>query len=422
MRTDVYWIYIQSIIGYGSRKLLKILDKFNDAETFCKAPFEEKERCGIFSKQEIARLNKFNTENAYKTIDKCERLGYKIITPDNDEYPVRLRHLVNPPAVLYVKGTMPDVDNEVMIAVVGTRKASDYGRSLTFELSRRLTEAGAFIVSGGAIGIDTSAHTGALSAHGNTVAVLGCGLNYGYLAANEALREDIAENGCLITEYPPDYPSYGYNFPVRNRIISGLCLGTVVVEASRRSGSLITVDHALEQGRDIFVIPGDVSSDSYVGSNRLIRDGAKIVTAPIDILEEYTHLYPHKLNIAGCDEMLRGTDYDGELFIQSESSPSENKAITTKTKKKAIAQPKPTDKSESAASKGFKVSTAVTGLSDDAMSLYLSFENNIMLFDRLVELSGLTVGRALAAATELEISGVAESMPGGQYRIVDTDT
>ena len=133
-----------------------------------------------------------------------------------------------------------------------------------------------------------------------------CVNHYDEVGLTLAYRQDIAENGALVTEYTPDYPAYGYNFPLRNRIISGLSLGTVVVEAGETSGALITVDHALEQGRDIFVIPGDLSSKRYIGSNRLIRDGAKITTSPLDILEEYTHIYPHRINIEGCGEMLQG--------------------------------------------------------------------------------------------------------------------
>ena len=386
MKTDVYWIYLQAIIGFGSRKLLKVLDVFETAENFYNASYNEKINSKLFDKNEIARINNYEIESAYKIIDKCDKLGYKIITPDHDCYPSRLKHIINPPSVLYVKGTMPDIDDEVAVAIVGTRKASDYSRALAYELSERLARAGAVIVSGGAVGIDTSAHSGALSAKGKTVAVLGCGLNYNYLASNEMLRQDIAENGALITEYTPDYPAYGYNFPSRNRIISGLCLGTVVVEAGQGSGALITVDHALEQGRDIFVIPGDLSSKRYIGSNRLIRDGAKITTTPLDILEEYTHIYPEE--------------------------PKSPKKVTAKQPKKETKIIVSEEKSIS-----LKPNNAVSGLSDNAMELYLAFSKPEMTFDELVEVSELNVNDALAAATELEISGVAAALPGGRYKI-----
>lgn len=406
MRTDVYWVYLQAIIGFGSRKLLKILDLFGTAENFYNASFESKVKSKLFVKREIDKISTYDIKSAYKIIDKCDNLGYKIITPDNPNYPTRLKHIINPPAVLYVKGTLPNVDDEVMIAVIGARKASDYSRALARELSERLTHAGAIVVSGGALGIDTSAHTGALAAKGKTVAVLGCGLNYNYLATNELLRLDIADNGALVSEYPPDFPSFATNFPIRNRIISGLCLGTVVIEAGRKSGALITVDHALEQGRDIFVIPGDISSERYVGSNRLIRDGAKIVTSAMDILEEYTHIYPHRINIAGCSEMLKGETSEQPLFIDDQPE----KAKTTSANKNALKQ-------ENVIPVNFTPDKTVTDLSADAMNMYLSFDKTVMQFDELVDTSGLSVSRALAAATELEIMGVAEALPGGRYKV-----
>lgn len=421
MREDIYWIYLQNIIGYGSRKLLKILDIFETAENFYNASYEAKVKSKLFVKSEIDKIDNYDIKSAYKVIEKCDKLGYKIITPDNPSYPMRLKHIVNPPAVLYVQGTLPDIDDEVMLAVVGTRKASDYSRALTRELSERLTKAGAYIVSGGALGIDTSAHTGALAAKGNTIAVLACGLNYNYLAANEPLRMDIAANGALISEFPPDFPVYPSNFHIRNRILSGLCLGTVVIEAGRKSGALITVDHALEQGRDIFVIPGDISSERYVGSNRLIRDGAKIVTSPMDILEEYTHIYPHRINIAGCGEMLKGnTDEIPVSVMEYEKVDSaENKPSVKPPKKKPSHDNERQMQNNASDNKpeSFIPDKSVVNLSDDAMELYLAFSKTVMLFDELVEESGLSVTKALAAATELEISGVAEALPGGRYQI-----
>ncbi|MBQ5885651.1 MAG: DNA-processing protein DprA [Clostridia bacterium] len=413
---NVYWIYLQNVLGYGSRKIFKVLDVFGSVKAFYNAPYKEKISSKLFNKSEINRIEKYDLDFAYKTIEKCEKLGYKIITPENPLYPMRLKHIINPPAVLYVYGNMPDIDNEVAIAIVGARKASGYSRALTYELSERLTKAGAFIVSGGAVGIDTSAHTGALRAKGNTIAILACGLNYGYLATNDELRMDIASNGALISEFQPDYPVFRHNFQVRNRLISGLCLGTVVVEAGRKSGALITVEHALEQGRDIFVIPGDLSSERYVGSNRLIRDGAKVITSPLDILEEYTHIYPHKINIMGCGEMLKGEMNDAPLFFDEDNREDKKKqriTIESKTvKKKDQIESKKNDEI-----KEFVPDKSVENLSDNAKKLYLAFYKTVMLFDELVEKSGLSVSNALSAATELEIMGIIEAMAGERYKV-----
>ncbi|MBQ2815506.1 MAG: DNA-processing protein DprA [Clostridia bacterium] len=413
---DIYWIYLQNILGYGSRKIFKVLDVFGSVKKFYNASYNEKVSSELFNETEIKRIEKYDINYAYKTIEKCEKLGYKIITPENSLYPTRLKHIINPPAVLYVLGNMPDIDNEVAIAVVGARKACNYSRSLAFELSNRLTKAGAYIVSGGAVGIDTSAHTGALAAKGNTVALLACGLNYGYLAANEPLRMDIAANGALVSEFQPDFPLFKRNFHIRNRLISGLCLGTVVVEAGQKSGALITVEHALEQGRDIFVIPGDLSSERYIGSNQLIRDGAKVITSPLDVLEEYTHIYPHKINIMGCSEMLKGEFHDAPRFFDENNrddlKSSQNKSEPKSIKKKAQTEPKKIDEI-----KKYEPHKSVKNLSDDAKKLYLSFDKTVMLFDELVEKSGLSVSNALSAATELEIMGIIEAMAGERYKV-----
>lgn len=183
------------------------------------------------------------------------------------------------------------------MAVVGTRSATPYGHKTAFRLSYRLAECGALIVSGGALGIDSEAHRGALQAGGRTIAVLGCSIDYPYLSANAELRKMISEHGALISEYPPGTPPSKVSFPIRNRLISGLALGTVVVEASIKSGSLITADHALNQGKDVFAVPGNIMSSAYAGSNRLLSDGAKPVFSAADILSEYTSQYPHKINM-----------------------------------------------------------------------------------------------------------------------------
>lgn len=413
---DIYWIYLQNVLGYGSRKILKVLDVFGSVKAFYNSSYDEKVASGLFYESELKRIKKFGIEQSYKTIEKCSKLGYKIITPDNPAYPVRLKHIVNPPAVLYVQGTMPDIDNEVAIAIVGARKACDYSRALSRELSNRLTKAGALIVSGGAVGVDTSAHTGALAAKGKTIAFHGCGLNYNYLGINEPLRMDIAANGALISEFQPGYPLYKSNFHIRNRLISGISLGTVIIEANERSGSLITADHALEQGRDIFVIPGDISSPRFVGSNRLIRDGAKVIISPLDVLEEYTHIYPHKINIKGCSEMLKGDTNDAPMFFGEngyddfESSRSKPNTIFEKTKVSHEA------KKHSEIEK-FVPDESIENLSENAKKVYLSFDKTVMLFDELVEKSGLSVSNVLSAATELEIMGVIEAMAGERFKV-----
>ncbi len=387
-----------------------VTDRYKSAKAFYEAGYEELSNLGIFTKGELERYRKTRLEDCENLLDLCEERGYDIIVPNDRRYPKRLAHLPNPPLVLYVDGTFPDFDDEVAIAMVGTRKCSDNGKKIARELSQRLTASGALIVSGGAIGIDSSAHIGAIRAGGKTVAVLGCGLDYPYLHQNEALRRDIAEHGALISEYPPNAPASKYTFPVRNRIISGLCLGTIVVEATRSSGSLITVDHALEQGRDIFVIPGSISDPLYAGSNRLIRDGAKAILTPMDVLEEYNDHYPHRINMAGCEITIVDERDELEMAepMAAEATPAKSQSKESKKDEKPV--------EPSVDLEVLRLNYPL--LSDDAKELFAAFmDAQTDNFDFAVGECSLDMSAAIAALTELEIFGFVSAIPGGRYTV-----
>lgn len=218
-----------------------------------------------------------------------ERFGIKGITILDSEYPDLLREIQDPPPVLFIKGQWPLIlDNSTLtIAMVGSRESSEYGTRAAEALAHGLAEKGAVVVSGMARGIDCAAHRGALDGGGKTIAVLGSGLLNVYPKSNLSIFERISTNGAILSEFPPNLKAKPFNFPRRNRIISGMSRGVVVVEAGMKSGSLITVDYALSQGRDVFAVPGNINSLSSKGSNFLIKQGAKIVLCPSDILEEY---------------------------------------------------------------------------------------------------------------------------------------
>lgn len=397
----VYWIFLQNVIGAGSRKLLPIIDKFGTARKFCESRYEDVKESGLLSKRELDRFSKLTLDECRETMSLCNKLGYQIITPNDKEYPKRLAQIPDPPAVLYVRGELIDFDNEVCIAMVGTRKCSDLGKSIARELSSRLTTAGAVVISGCAKGIDASAHIGAIRAKGKTFAVLGCGLNYPYLAENAQLREDIAQNGALISEYPPNAPAGKSTFPIRNRIISGLCLGTVIVEAIHGSGSLITVDHALEQGRDIFVVPGEISDPLYAGSNRLIRDGALAITTPYDVLQEYNNYFPHKLNLDGTDEIISCIDPPEANNIDDTVDAKVEKIKTELKSSKRVTNTLEFD---------------LSGLSDNARILLNEFKrSDSEYFDIIAANCDIDSSLAIAALTELEIMGIVTAQAGGRY-------
>lgn len=220
----------------------------------------------------------------FRDIEQAAQKGYTIRTIQDDSYPGLLRHIPDPPPILYLYGRIENIS--CPIAVVGSRNATTYGRNATHSLCARLAERGATVVSGMARGIDTAAHAGAMAGGGRTVAVLGSGFNRVYPAENLKFFHQIAENGCVATEFPMDAAPEPHHFPMRNRIISGMSLGTVVVEAARRSGSLITARLAAEQNREVFAVPGSIHAATARGTHDLIKQGAKLVENAEDILEE----------------------------------------------------------------------------------------------------------------------------------------
>lgn len=234
--------------------------------------------------------------------------GIKKVGIKDNEYPDNLKDIYDPPATLYVKGSILPQD-KIAIAIVGTRLASYYGLSTAERLAYDLALKGVTIVSGMARGIDSAAHRGALNAKGRTIAVFGCGLDYIYPPENSKLSEKIYESGALISEFPEGTPPYKGNFPKRNRLISGLSLGVVVVEAGLRSGALITANLALEQGREVFSVPGQANSFNTKGTHRLLRDGAKLVENADDILEELAPILKDRIKEFSAPHLEKKTDY-----------------------------------------------------------------------------------------------------------------
>jgi len=280
-----HWIALKAIPGIGNTAISSLLDRFGSPEAVFAAG--EQDLCvvpGINQKTAQSILSFKNWDIIARQIEVLNKKGIKIITCQDELYPDRLRNIYDHPAYLYVSGTLQKDD--VSIAVVGSRHASSYGKYTTEKISRELALQGITIVSGMARGIDSCAHRGALSVSGRTLAVLGCGLNIIYPPENKKLFLDIQQHGAVISEFPLDTQPMPFNFPARNRIISGLSYGVVVVEAGEKSGSLITARLAMEQGRDVFAIPGMIDAPASRGTNSLIKQGAKLIDNIHDILED----------------------------------------------------------------------------------------------------------------------------------------
>ncbi len=285
---NYYAAALQSVTGIGSAKIAAMVHYFGNAQQAWQAPKGDLFLCKILDKitcnnllaqREQLNVEKLKIDWDHKQIYLCSQL--------DPEYPTLLKHIYQAPYLIYYRGQLPE--HESLLAIVGARQATAYGKNAARMLAAQLAEAGYWVVSGAARGIDTASHLGALT-RGATIAVLGCGVDVCYPPENRKLLQQIREQGAVISEYMPGTRPYPGFFPARNRIISGLARGVIVVEAAERSGALITADCALEEGRDVYAVPGSIFSKTSVGTHRLIQQGAKLVQGLPDILQEYDFL------------------------------------------------------------------------------------------------------------------------------------
>ncbi len=300
------YIWLNECISYTN--ISKVLDRFFEPKNVLLA--SEDELLDVLSRQEASKILERDYTRADEILNDCFNKEIKIFTVHDSGYPSRLKNIENPPLVLYVKGRIPDIDNRPTITVVGTRDATKYGEAVTKNLSYNLAKSGAIIVSGLALGIDCISNRAALEAGMPTIVIMGCSVDIEYPWENKRLLDDIKVTGALISEFPPVTRPLPGNFPRRNRILSGISQGVLVTEAPERSGALITCVHAEEQGRDVFAVPGNIDGINSKGCNRLIKNGAKLVTSAIDIIEEYVDEFG---NIRSVDELSEIKDPDTHL-------------------------------------------------------------------------------------------------------------
>lgn len=308
--SKIYWIWLSLIFRPASRGAVRLLRYFDGARDVFRAGAEELLSCGAIKERdrafsEILRHDLSDAEDIFKW---CSENKVDIITPEDKNYPANLFILRDAPLVLYCVGRLPDFKRVCSIAVVGSRRMSDYGKVNSFVMGYGLAKAGAVVISGLAYGVDGMAMASAVEAGGVTVGVLGCGIDVVYPKEHRDLFKASLAKGAIITEYPPgERPNKG-NFPTRNRIISCLSQGTVIVEATDDGGSLITARHALYQGKDLFAIPGSVTSPTSAGTNHLLKEGAFAATEPADVLERYEYVYPHTLDLSSMEKALLTVD------------------------------------------------------------------------------------------------------------------
>lgn len=400
----IHWIWYSMRSGLNDREKLALLERFHDPEEIFDASAADYFRAGV-DKEAAASLQDKNLQEAERVLSECDENAIGVLTFEDAQYPSRLKYIADPPMVLYYKGTLPDFDSTAIIGVVGTRKASLYGLNAAQRMGYQISRCGGIVVSGMAAGVDGVATKGALTAGGRAVGILGCGVDVVYPLSNKQLFGEMERFGCLISEFLPGTPPYRWNFPRRNRLISGLSNGVLVVEAPQKSGALITARQALEQGRDVFVVPGNIDVASCTGSNALLREGAVAVSHGWDVLSEYTHLYGDKLALREEKEVPLQVENEVPKVAQRPILP------TRKPEKKK----KPIDNGEKVAysDKNDKLS----GLSPDEQKLVSSLRDGARLVDDVIAEAGIPAGLAKAKLTMLEIRGIVTTLPGGRIAL-----
>ncbi len=403
----VHWIWFATRQGVSDRMKVEILRHFRDPEEIYYARKQDFQHIDGLTGDAVTSLEDKQLQKAEAVLRQCEKEKLGILTFQDAAYPARLKNISDPPVVLYYKGRLPDFDASPMIGVVGTRKASAYGLTAAKRMGYQIARCGGIVVSGMAAGIDAMAMTGALTAGGVAVGVLGCGADMVYPPSNKGLFADTEMYGCILSEFLPGTPPMGWNFPKRNRIISGLSCGVLVVEAPEKSGALITANQALEQGRDVFVVPGNIDVPTFVGSNRLLRDGAIAVSSGWDILSEYEGIYPDKIH---RDEgMTHLTVYPEEL--QNANKVAQKPAIPKKKTTKKQAEDKKVI--DNPASPPYSdVNKDLSRLSPEERGIAAALEAGDRLVDDVIAEVGLPAAKVLSMLTIMEIKGYIRRLPG----------
>ncbi len=406
----IHWIWFATCSVSDWRKKL-ILEAFGDAEDIFFAQSAQLEQVDGLTKEEMASLLDKNTKKADAVLRQCVDKQIRICTYADREYPQRLKHISDPPMVLYYKGQLPDMNSVPVIATVGTRSASAYGLQLSQRMGYQIVSCGGILVSGMAKGNDAMAMQGGLLAGGSVVGVLGCGVDVVYPVANRKLFADVERCGCLISEFPPGTPPYRWNFPRRNRVMSGMSNGTLVTEAPEGSGALITARLALEQGRDVFAVPGNVDMPGFVGNNELLHQGAMTARNGWDVVEEYQMLYPDAVRpmTEQLAKEVQKLEVSAVAKVAQKPISPVRKPVSDRKKEK-----KPIDK---------EVKQPYSDVKDlldklpDAQRQIVELLTKERLVDEIIEETGMSAAKVSATLTVLEIKGIIRRLPGKRIAI-----
>ena len=384
-----YWIWLATRTGIGPTRVKQLLDHFGTPErVYCAQSRDFMDVEGIKAADINALMDK-NTESAENILSSCSEIGCRTITLHDSEYPDRLRNIYDPPIILYLRGALPIIDDLAVVGVVGTRKCTPYGIKTAENVGYGLSRTGIVVVTGLALGVDTAATRGALRGGAPVIGVIGSGLDVIYPPENKQIFSDVANFGAVISEYPPGTVPIPGHFPARNRIISGISLGVAVIEAPKRSGALITAARALEQGRDVFALPGNVDAATCEGSNALLREGAIPFMTADDIIDEYAELY----------NVIKQTTNDTDTKISFDNT----------QKVDYIDKRIPGDE---------YLDKLIEKLDGDEKRVAESIGQTALQIDEIISCTKLPAKQVLTALTMLELSGHVHKDNSGKWEIV----
>ena len=432
MKTDemLFWIWLAQAFGPGNGEFRALLGMYDTPYNIFSASPEELERLDCISERARRALSDKNLERATRIADACVRLGIGILTFQSPAYPQLLREIKNPPLLLYYVGRAPGLDRMPSIAMVGTRRMSAYGMRTAYKIAYELSAVGMTVVSGMAAGIDGVCAVASIEAGGFPVAVLGCGLDIAYPSQHAPLMREIAKRGLLLSEYPPGEKPISYHFPVRNRLISALSQGVVVVEAGLGSGSLITAREAVLQGKEVFAVPAGADGIGEAGAENLLRDGAHFASRSEDVLNRYLYLFadrlrPDLLHIAqgrsavNTAALERYGVLNRQTVILKRPEPKPQEPIGARAKVVPVAP----DPREAAKLRSPEPDPPIpdrelpAGLSATGKRLM----KKLITYGKAVSLdvqvdADISYGQALSELTLLELQGCVAKQPGGLYR------
>ena len=388
-------IHLNLIPGIGNHTIRRLLAAFGSAEKSLAATSEELAQIdGLTPDVRQHLIDGRSHAPVAQELELIEQHQCHIVTLNDESYPPLLKQISDPPVLLYITGQLPIVDT-LSVAIVGSRSPTEYGKTISQQLSHQLAARGITVVSGFARGIDTCVHRGTLEAGGRTVAVFGCGLSIMYPETNQVLAAEIIKSGALVSEFPMTMPPRGANFPRRNRVISGLTLGTLVVEASNRSGSLITARHAADQGREVFAVPGQIFSNVSRGTHSLINQGATLINSVDDILDALPQ------------------DYTGILrqepaTRQPTPGPDRGSKRSDRTTRPQSVEAKSTPASQS------NTQTELN-LTPDEQAVLATMDASSIHIDQIARDTELPIGKVSSLLIMLELKGIVQQLPGKQF-------